>query len=133
MSVLAMIMKLFSYLFHFFLALGMLGLSMVAITSGNHNLRLDLFPWSGAALSYWLLGLGVAGIALVALALRGTLRILFLVWAVAALVMLTRGFFFSPMVFDGWAGFQWAMLVLLAALVAAVGAWFVFRTSPARR
>ena len=116
MSVLAMIMKLFSYLFHFFLALGMLGLSMVAITSGNHNLRL-----------------GVAGIALVALALRGTLRILFLVWAVAALVMLTRGFFFSPMVFDGWAGFQWAMLVLLAALVAAVGAWFVFRTSPARR
>lgn len=128
-----MIIRFFSFVFHFALAVILLGLSIVAFASGNHNLQLDWLPWSGPTQTYWLLGLGLGGILVLVLALKGVLRVLFLAWTVAALIMLARGFFFSPYVFDGWSGFQTALLVVLAALLAAVGGWLQFRAAPARR
>jgi hypothetical protein len=128
-----MIVKIYSYVSHLLLALSLLGLSLVAFSTGMHNLRLDALPWSGLALSCWLLGLGLAGIVFVGLAAKGVLRILFLVWTVAVVVMMIRGFVFSPYTFDGWEGFCTILLLLAGACLAAVGGWLQFRYAPARR
>jgi hypothetical protein len=132
-SVLGVIVKVYSYLFHLVLALSLAGLSLVAFSTGMHNLHLELLPWSGAALSWWLLGLGLAGIAVVGLAAMGVLRILFLLWTVAVVVMLIRGFVFTPYTIGGWEGLRLVLLLLAGAGLAAVGGWLQFRYAPARR
>jgi hypothetical protein len=125
--------KVYSYVFHLVLALFLTALALVAFSTGTHNLRLDMLPWSGVALSWWLLGLGLAGIVVVGLAAKGALRILFLVWTVAVVLMMIRGFAFSPYKFDGWEGFRMVLLLLAGACLAAVGGWLQFRYAPARR
>jgi hypothetical protein len=128
-----MVVKIYSYVFHLMLALSLTGLALVAFSTGMHNMRLDMLPWSGVALSWWLLGLGLAGIVCVALAVKGVLRILFLVWTVAVVVMMIRGYVFSPYTFGGWEGFRMIVLLLAGACLAAVGGWLQFRYAPARR
>ena len=128
-----MIVKLYSYAFHLVLALFMTGLAVMAFSTGTHNLRLDILPWSGMTLSWWLLGLGLAGLLAIALAVLGTLRVLFLVWTVVVVGLLVRGFFFSPYVFGGWEGFRMVLLLLAGAGLAAIGGWIQFRYAPAKR
>lgn len=132
MSVIAAIMRIFSFVFHSVLAFFMLAVSMVALLNGSHNLQIELLPWTGAALTYWLLGLGLAGLVIVLLALRGTLRILFLLWAVAVVIALVRGYIFSPYLFDDWSHFRSALYFILASVVAAVGGWLQYRRAAAR-
>lgn len=128
-----MIVKIYSYAFHLVMALFLTGLALMAFSTGMHNMRLDMLPWTGVALSWWLLGLGLAGIVFVALAVMGVLRILFLVWTVAVVVMMIRGYVFSPYTFGGWEGFRMIVLLLAGACLAAVGGWLQFRYARARR
>ncbi len=128
-----MIVKLFSYLFHLVLALFLLGLSIVAFLNNAHNLRLEMLPWTGEALTWWLLGLGLAGLVIIALAVKGILRVVFLVWTVAVLALMIRGFYFSSFVFNGWTGFQLVLLLVLGALLSVVGGWLQFRQAPAKQ
>jgi hypothetical protein len=128
-----MIIRIYSYVFHLVLALLLFGLAVVAFSTGMHNLRLDLLPWTGLTLSWWLLGLGLGGIILVGLAVWGVLRVLFLVWTVAVVALLIRGYVFSPYVFDGWEGFRLAVLFLAGACLAVIGGWLQFRYARARR
>jgi hypothetical protein len=132
-SVIGMIVKLYSYGFHLVLAMFMTGLAVLAFSTGMHNLRLDMLPWSGTALSWWLLGLGLAGLAAVALAVVGMLRVLFLVWTVVVLALMIRGFFLSSYTFGGWEGLRMVLLLLAGAGLAAVGGWLQFRYAPAKR
>ncbi len=116
------LMRFFSYVFHGLLALFMLGLSVLAIAADSHTLRLTMLPWSGAALTYWLLGGAVVGLVSVILAVKGVLRPLFFVWSLVVVVMLVRGYVFSPYSFDRSV---WTELLLtLGAVVAVLGAWF---------
>lgn len=128
-----MIVKIYSYAFHLVLALFMTGLAVLAFSTGTHNLRLDILPWSGMTLSWWLLGLGLAGLLAIALAVLGMLRVPFLVWTVVVAAMLFRGFFFSPYTFGGWEGLRMVLLLLAGAGLAAVGGWLQFRYAPAKR
>lgn len=122
-------MRIYSYIFHALLALFALGISIVAWSSG-HELNLDMLPWSNETAATWLLALSLIGLIAVLLALKGTLRVLFLLWSAAVVVLLVKGFFFSPYMFDGMSGFRNALLLTLGALVALVGAWFAFRQQP---
>jgi hypothetical protein len=128
-----MIVKIYSYAFHLVLALFLTGLALMAFSTGMHNLRLDMMPWTGVALSWWLLGLGLAGLVFVALAVMGVLRILFLVWTVAVVALMIRGYVFSPYTFGGWEGFRMVVLLLAGACLAAVGGWLQFRYARAHR
>lgn len=131
MSVVGMIVKIYSYLFHLVLALFLTGLSVVAFATGMHNLRLEMLPWTGQTLTWWLLGLGIGGIVIVALAVKGVLRVLFLLWTVVVVVLMIRGYFFSSYIFDGWEGLRMTLLLLAGACLAAVGGWIQFRYAPA--
>lgn len=122
-------MRIYSYIFHSLLALFALGVSIVACSSG-HELELGMLPWSGQSTATWLLVLSLFGILTVLLALRGTLRVLFLLWSAAVVVILAKGFFFSPYRFAGVPGFRNALLMTFGALLALAGAWLVFRRQP---
>jgi len=132
-GVIGMIVKIFSYIYHLVLALFVVGLSLVAFLNSMHNLRLEMLPWTGVALTWWLLALGLAGIIATGLAVKGVLRVVFLVWTVVVLVLMVRGFFFSPYAFGGWEEFRTILLLVLGALLAVVGGWLQFRSAPARR
>jgi hypothetical protein len=125
-------MRIYSYIFHAVLALLMLGVSVVAWSSGV-GLNLDMLPWSSDSAATWLLGLSLVGIVCIVLALKGILRILFLLWSAAVVVLLVKGFFFSHYIFDGFGGFRNALLLTFGALLALAGAWLAFRREPKTR
>ncbi len=132
MGFVGVVLRLFSYLYHLAFALLLLGLSTVAFATGKHTLRLDMTPWSGKTLSWWLLGTSVAGLIALLLALRGKLRLLFPLYALFFSVMMIRGYFIQGYRFGGRDGLRFAMYLSLGGILALCGAWSAFRKKPAR-
>jgi hypothetical protein len=125
-------MRIYSYLFHAILAFFLFGVSLVALLNGRHNLKVALLPWEGRSLTFWMFFLGLAGFVAILLALRGKLRILFLIWSIGVVLVLIKGYIFSGYYFGGFWGFLNAVWFILAAILAAVGSWLRFR-QPAER
>src|SRR5215467_12278288 len=123
-------MRFFSYLFHGLLALFLIAVSALAIGTGaSESLRFGMLPWTGATLTYVLFFGALAGLAILILALKGTLRVLFLLWSLVVMCLLIKGYVFSGYKFEsGSAGT--AGWLLIASVAAVVGAWFVFRKQP---
>lgn len=129
MELLKALMRYFSYAYHGLLALFLLGIALVAVTSGSHTLQFEMLPWTGAALTWWLLGGSLFGLASVVLAYKGKVRVLLLVWSVAVALLMLWGYFLSSYRFEpGEVGT--VMLLIGGSLLAALGAWFQFRTKP---
>jgi ABC-type maltose transport system permease subunit len=122
------LMRFISYLFHAILALFLIAVSGVALASGE-DLQLRMLPWSGSTLEYVVFFSALFGLIAVILALRGTLRVLFLIWAVAVAGFLLKGYIFSGYRFSG--NFSTAAYLIAASLVALPGAWFQFRRKAA--
>lgn len=131
MDVLRALMRLFSYLFHGLLTLFLLGISIVALLSGQ-SLQLGMLPWQGPALDYWLLFLSIAGLSSVVLAIRRKWRALFFLWSLAVLLIMVQGFFFSHFYFRDTPEFHVAMILIAGAVIALFGAWFQLRREPLR-
>jgi hypothetical protein len=113
-------MRLFSFAFHFLLGLVMMAIGFVAWASNQHTLEIGVLPWTGPTLTYILMGLGLAGVVLTILAVRRIVPLLFVVWSLAVLVALARGYFFSSYHFGG-SGVSMALYFVGAALVAFIG------------
>jgi len=77
------VVRVFSYLFHGLLTLFLLAIAAMALSSGQ-ILHLDMLPWHGQSLSYWLLFSALAGLVSLILAILRTWRTLFLLWSLAA-------------------------------------------------
>jgi hypothetical protein len=127
------LMRIFSYVYHGLLALFLLAVALVTIYSGTHSLRIEFLPWEGEALTYWLLFGALFALLAMYLAWRRTLPILFLLWSVAVLVFLLRGYFLSAYFFDDTQEFKNALYLTGGALLATLGAWFQLRRRPAER
>lgn len=127
MALLHAVLRFYSYIFHFALAILLLGLALVCYASGLHNLNLGMLPWTGEVLSRWLLGLGLVGLLAVILALTGVFRYLLPLYAAAACVMLFRGFFLGGYVFGGRGDFYRAIWLTLAALAAFLCSLLLFK------
>ncbi len=125
------LMRLFSYLFHGLLALFLLAISAVALSSGQ-PLQLGMLPWQGKELAYWLFFAALVGLISVILAVRRTWRALFFLWSLVVLVMMARGFIFSHYHFAGAPEFRRALYLMAGALLAVFGAWFQLRREPLR-
>jgi hypothetical protein len=124
------LMRYYSYLFHLLLALFLLAVSGLALSSGSPNLHLGMLPWTGTTLIYVLFFGAIAGLAIVFLAMKGTLRILFLLWTVLVSILLVKGYIFSGYQFEG-TEFKTALYLIAASLIAIPGACFQLR--PARK
>jgi hypothetical protein len=123
-------MKIFSYLFHLALALVMMGLATVAWLS-SHPLNLYILPWQAGTLTAVMFFGGLAGLIVTVLAFKRILPVLFVLWNVVVLVMLVRGFFFSPYTFGPTSiAFSTALYFVFAALLAFGGSLFLMRRAP---
>jgi ABC-type maltose transport system permease subunit len=120
------LMRYYSYLFHLILALFLLAVSGLALASGSGNLHLGMLPWTGQTLTYAVFFGALAGMIAVFLAMKGTLRILFLLWSAVVVVLLIKGYIFSGYKFQG-SEFKTAIYLIVASLIALPGAWFQLR------
>jgi hypothetical protein len=122
MRAIAWLLRIFCYLFHTILSLALLGLGVVAVRSDVKDMKLETLPWQGVELNHWLLGLGLAGLLSVILAVTGKLRLLLPLWSIYVLGMLVRGVFFSSTVtFSGRDDFHNWLLLLGGAALALIG------------
>ncbi len=133
MKVLGVIMRAYSYLFHVLLALFLIAVALVTLAGGVHNLNLRMLPWKGATLTYSVLTMGVVGLLASVLAFKGLLRLVFFLWALFVAGFMIKGYIFSSYIFAGAADFWRTMAFIGAALLAAGGAYLVWRQQPARR
>lgn len=122
-------MRYYSFAYHGLLALFLFALAFVAVASGSHTLRLELLPWSGSALTWWLLGGSLFGLASVVLAFKGKTNVLFLVWSLAVVLFMLKGYIFSSYKFTP-GEIATPLLLMAGAVLAALGAWYQFRGNP---
>lgn len=120
------VLRFFSYLFHLLLGLFLVAVAVLALGIGPHALRLDMLPWTGETLTYVVLFGAIFDLASLVLALKGKLRGLFFLWALAVAVLLLRGYFFSGYRFSP-GGIRTGLELLVASWLALAGAWSVAR------
>ena len=117
------VLRVFSYLYGGALALFALAASVLALRSGG-ELNLGFLPWTGRALSYWLLGLALAGLITLLMAMGGTMRVLFFLWNLGVFVLLFKGMFLSLYRFTGGAvSFKTGVWLTVGMLVGAIGSF----------
>jgi len=118
------LLRVFSYLYHGLLALFLLVVSILALTSGAHSLHLDMLPWSGATLAWILLASALIGLIAVARSIRRARYGLLFLWSLVVAVMLLKGYVFSAYRFAAGAGVSTAGYLVLGSWLALLGAWF---------
>ena len=128
----ALILRLFSYVYHGILSLGLLALGSVALMTNINNLRLEMLPWTGGELNYWLIGMGLTGLLSVLLAVTGKFRLLFPLWTFFVLVMMVRGYLLKPYTFEGEQHFYWVLGLIGAALITFLASLTLFRAAKRR-
>lgn len=114
----AMVLRFYSCLFALVLGLFMTGVSLVLLFSGSQNYKFDMLPfWKGESALYWLLALGLVGIAAASLAFLGKLKPLIVLFTLTAFALLLYGYFLSPVYrFGGAAEAKSTLWIVLAAL-----------------
>ncbi|HOL70089.1 MAG TPA: hypothetical protein PLA43_07145 [Bryobacteraceae bacterium] len=126
MHVIYLLLRVFSFCFQGLLIVFLLAASVLAWSSGS-LLSIDLLPWTGEALTTWTFVSALAGATVTILALKRIVPVLFLLWNVAVVIMLVRGYFFSSYGFTSGSDLLTALLFILGAVVAAVGSWVHMR------
>jgi hypothetical protein len=115
-------------LFHLLLSLFLLAVAALAYT-GPAPLAMGILPWTGTTLLYIVAGGGAFGLISAVLAFLAKLRLLFLLWSLAVVLFLLRGYAsFTYRFAAGEAAF--ALYLTVGALLALLGAWSCLR-SPA--
>lgn len=119
-TAIGLLLRLYSYVYHLVLSLLLLGLGIVAYSSGT-TLSLGMLPWEGEKLTQVLLALGAIGLVCLFGAITGLFRWLFPIWTLVIFVLMVRGFFLSSMSYSGPDTFKEAVLLTIGALVAFLG------------
>jgi hypothetical protein len=126
LAALRTVISWYSYVFHFLLALWLLGLAGIALASGAQGLHLEMLPFSASSLKYIVLACALFALLSIFVAIAGRLRWLFLLWTLAVAVLLTKGYVFSSYRF-GIGEVRYAAYLIAATWLAVVGAWFQWR------
>jgi hypothetical protein len=124
MRAIAWLLRVFCYFFQTMISVSLLGLGALAALAGAKSMKLQTLPWEGAQLNHWLIGLGIAGLLSVILALMDKLRVLLVLWSICVFGMLVRAVFLSPaMTFSGPGDFHNWLWLTGGAGVATIGSW----------
>lgn len=118
MNLLDRLLKIYSVGFLSLLCLFFLGIGLVSKASGA-ALEIPMLPWSGHALSTWVVILSVAGLAAAALAARDKLRWLLAIFALYVFGQMVYGFYIGPHRFDGYDDFRQTTSLTASAFAAA--------------
>jgi hypothetical protein len=132
LKTIALVLRIYSYILQFILCLFLLGLAILTLSSGRHNLSLDMLPWTDAELTYWILVLSLTGLVVTLLAVTGLFRYLFPLWCLFVVVMMIRGYFLSGYTYSGPDQFRSVTWLITGAIVAFLAALTLFRRRPNR-
>ena len=124
-TAIGLLLRLYSYLYHGVLSLLLLGLGIVAYSSGT-TLSLGMLPWEGEKLTQALLALGVIGLVCIFGAITGLFRWLFPIWSLAILVLMIRGFFLGSFAYTGAEQFKGAIWLTIGAFGAFLSSLSLF-------
>lgn len=128
MNIVGLLLRVYSYIYHFILGLFLTALGGLALGMGTHNLNLGMLPWKGASLTYWTLGLGIAALVVVILAVTDWFRWLFPLWCLFVVIMMIKGFFLTPTyIFAGSGGFKLAIWLTIGAIVAFLSSLMLYK------
>jgi len=122
------LLRLFSYLYHGLLALFLLAVSALALSSGAASLHLDMLPWRGATLAWVLLAASLIGLIAVLLAVIRARSVPLFLWSLLVAGVLVQGYLFSSYRFAAGAGVRTAVYLVLGSWLALLGAWFALRS-----
>lgn len=132
MEILGALLRLYSYVYEFVLALFLFLVSLVVLIGGKNDLHLPMLPWEGAPLTYWVFGLSLLGLVITILAVAGKLRVLFPLWCLFVLIMMVRGFFLSHFYYSGPDQFRGAVWLTIGAFGAFMSSLMLLKRQPAR-
>jgi hypothetical protein len=121
-----LLFRLYAYLYHLILCLFLLGIGVVAYSSGK-TLSLAMLPWEGERLTESVIGLAVIGLICIFGAIIGWLCWLFPLWTLVAFALMVRGFFLTPYTFSSDDEFKQAVCLTLGAFVAFLASLTLFR------
>lgn len=117
-------LRLYSYLFETAVCGAGLLLGVYTAASSNVEVHVPWLPWAGREQIRWVVGLSVVGILSVALAVFGTLRMLLFLFSAVVVGVLMRGLFMNLQYsFGGAEDAFHALLFVLAAFLAFIGAF----------
>jgi hypothetical protein len=134
LDILGAVLRLYSYLYQFFLSAFLFLVSAVVLIGGKNDLQLPMLPWEGATLTYWVFGLSLLGIVATVLAATGVFRYAFPLWCAFVMIMMARGFFLSPFYYTGGADqFRGAVWLFVGAVGAFLSSLMLFKARRARR
>ncbi len=122
MGVIKALLRFYSYVFGGLVALFVLAICLIALANGT-PLNFAFLPWSGASLTYWLLGLALFGLLTLLLAMGGKVRALFFLWSLGVFVLLFKGLFVSFYSFAGPVSFKAAVYLTAGGLLATLGSF----------
>lgn len=128
----ALILRVYSYLYHLVLCLFLLGISLVAMSTSN-TLKLGMLPWTGADLTSWLLWGSLAGLVSLVLAVTGVFRFLFPIWTLVVFALMVNGFLLKPYTFAGKDDFYRVLAFVAGALIAFLASLTLFKPARSRR
>jgi hypothetical protein len=121
-----LLLRFYSYLFHLAISFFFLFLAAVSLVY-SAQLHLDAIGLSERNAVFGVVVLGIVGLISTLLALTGTFRLLFPLWAAFIVWLMIKGFFLSAMKFSGPSGFGWAALWTLGGVAAFIGAAWTLR------
>ena len=124
-TAIGLLLRLYSYLYHLVLSLFLIGLGIVAYSSGT-TLSLGMLPWEGEKLTQALLALGVIGLVCIFGAITGLFRWLFPIWTLVICILMVRGFFLGSYSFSGADQFKGAVWLTIGALGAFLSSLSLF-------
>lgn len=123
MAVIAAILRFLSYVYHGLFSLVLLALGTVlTVANAGNAVRLDMLPWTGSTAIWVVLLGGLFGLTTVILAIRGTLRPLFFLWALLVTIYLVKGYFLSGYRFTP-SEFKTVAYTVAGAFIALIGAF----------
>jgi hypothetical protein len=123
-SVFNQLVKLYAYFFHLALSTFLIGIAIVA-TTAHEALHLDMLPFNQERMISRVSMMSLIGFICIFLALVKIFEIVFPVWSLVLLVILTWGFFFTQYSFHGVISLAEALLLLVATSVAFYGSLMV--------
>lgn len=122
MRFLVSILRVFSYGYHTLLGLFLLGIGLVAKFSASHTtFSTPALPGEGDEQITYAIVLGLVALGTVALAVLKNFRPPFILWALAAVVLFIRGFFWEPYYYSDMDEFKFTLYLLGGAVLAFLG------------
>lgn len=116
MNIVAVVLRLYSYLYHGLLCFVMLGVCAIASGSNNYDLKIGWLPATGIQGYHILLYSAIIGVITLLLAVTGLFRWAFPVWCLLVFIQMVRWLLLPGYTFPSPEEFKWTVWLIVGAL-----------------